>query len=254
MTIDRLSFRRIGVPIEFERREDHCAISVAQFEVASHRRNTTQRSLGAMGAKLGIPLYVEGGFQEFELIHPLGVPVPTPDKKTAAIKEPSGSSETGPATSSPEEPPAAGLSLSMSTPEVVVAADPMQQGPLLAAAPGAGIARGALEDLVRSGPDLMRVDGAIIPWATTASPKPTPKAPESVQPLRISRVRDETLLRTETARYRAPNVDQARGISVGAIVIVEKGEQRHFLLARASALQLQGDIFDTIEVDPEADP
>lgn len=254
MTSDRLSSRRIGVPIEFERREDHCAISIAQFEVASHRRNTTQRSLGAMGAKLGIPLYVEGGFQEFELIHPLAVPVPTPDQKTAAIKEPSGSSETGPATSSPEEPAVGGLPLSMSAPEEVATADPMQQGPLLAAAPGAGIARGALDDLVRSGPDLMRVDGAIIPWATTASPKPAPKAPESFQPLWISRVQDETLLRTETTRYRTPNVDQARAISVGAIVIVEKGEQRHFLLARAGALRIQCELFETIEVEPEADP
>lgn len=252
MSADYMRSRRIGIPIGFERRDGHCVISMEQFEVLSRFRVTTQRSLHVMGAELGRSLYVEDGFQEFELTHSQPARVPLPEAQSASLTETSESAQTGLPTESPEESAAIDLPISKLSPPEIEAVEPAEQGPLVAAAPGAVIDRFVLDARLRAGPPIMRVDGTVIPWAIAAPPKSAPSAPASASTLVfLKRIGEETLLRTPLTRYRALDAAQARAINVGAVAVFEKGEEHRFLLAKAGAIQLQGDLFDPTNVGPE---
>lgn len=251
MTTDVRPSRRIGIPIEHERKDGYCEMSIQQFEAFSSARINTQRSLRAMGAQLGKPLYVNEGFHEFELRHPQPTRVPAPDPQEPETPGPNGCVEhVSPALSS-RVPAVVDLPGSTRTEPPDVTAAAVMEGPLLAAAPGVVIDRLALDVHLRAGPSIMRLDGKLTPWATTALPKPVAKAAAQFRQVILERIGEETMLRTPQARYRAPDAAQARAIDVGTMARIEKGEEQRCLFAKGNAIRLHDDLFDPTNVDPE---
>lgn len=251
MTNDVTPTRRIGVPIECERRDGYCEMTIQQFEAFSSVRINTQRSLCAMGAQLGKPLYVKDGFHEFELKHPQSTRVPAPELQEPETTRPSGCVETASPAVSSRVLAVVDLPGSTRTEPDDVTSAAVMNGPLLAAAPGAVIDRIALDVHLRAGPSFMRLDGNLTPWATTALPKPAAKAAAQVRHVILLRIGEETMLRTPQARYRTPDAAQARAIDVGTMARIEKGEEQRWMFAKANAIQLQGDLFDPTNVSPE---
>lgn len=254
MQPDRASVRQIGIPIEFDRRDRHCEMTLDQLKALFQFRVTTQRSLQAMGSKLGSPLYVVDGFLEFELSYHELTGAKAVVAQIDRVELAREIHEAGTQVADPDERAAADSSISMGSSQEVVSAELDRLGPLLAAAPGAKINRAVLNARLRTGPAVMRVDGQVVPWAATASPKTAPEASVTTSPLVLERVGDVTLLRTILALYRTFDLAQARAMDVGERVVFERSNEQRCLVARAGAIRAQGDLFSRPDVDFEDGP
>lgn len=244
--------RRLGIPIDCTEHQECCTMSLDAFNAFARGRITVQRSLLPVGARLGAPLYVAGGFQDFELWMP----------KSGAERGVGAEAAPGPAAGAHSAPSAPGLApdrcdtdvASLPTREEAPASRdaPEQLAPVQVVAPTGPVDRQLVATRLRSCPDDVRINGKIIPWGRTAPPRPPTEPRAPAPPIALEHVGDETLLRANGTRYRSADAEVARGIPLGAEVIVHRGEELRRLIAGADAFRLQLDLFTEVPPAPGA--
>ena len=250
MTTESATPRRLGIPIDCTDHELYCTMSLDAFEAFSRGRITVQRSLLPVGARLGAPLYVANGFQEFEL----WMPTSGTGGTAVAGAAPGPASGSASAPSAPDPGPGDPNGHSLRTPENASAAPAgsEQLAPLRVVASIGPVDRKVVATRLRSCPDDVRVDGTIVPWGRTAPPRPLAEPRAPAPPIALEHVGDETLLLARGNRYRSADAEAARRIPIGSPVIVHGGEEQRRLIAGPDAFELQFELFTEGPSDPEA--
>lgn len=243
---------RVGIPIDCADHGCYCTISLDAFDALSRARITTQRSLLSVGAKLGAPLHCKGGFQEFELLRTAPLRGSTAGSNHEQSTASEASHDVPEGDSHPDSP---ATEANCTTADAVQPSGETEKlAPLVMFAPTTPINRTLVEARLRSCPDELLIDGKIVPWGSTASPRPMVDPPEPAPPVALARVGDETLLRGRKTRYRSADAEQARSIAVGTDVIVHGGEELRPYIARPDAIRLQREMFTAEDPPPEAPP